>query len=60
MYTKRINFKAYKNPFFKIGNHYFIPFDWLNYLELGIFIFFGLLLGILGYSYDTIFYFFSF
>ena len=59
MFTKRINFKPTENPFLKIKNQYFIPFDWLNYLELGVFVFFGLLLGILGYLFDSTFYFFS-
>lgn len=59
MYSKRINFKASENPFFKIKNQYVIPFDWLNYLELGVFIFFGLLLSILGYLFDSTFYFFA-
>ena len=59
MFTKRINFNASENPFLKIKNQYLIPFDWLNYLELGVFVFFGLLLSILGYLFDSTFYFFS-
>ncbi len=59
MYTKRINFKASENPFFKLGNRYILPFDWLNYLELAVLLFFGLLLSILGYLFDSTFYFFS-
>jgi len=59
MSFKQLNFNASSLPFKKIGKLYFLSMDWLNYLEFLALIFFGIILIILGFTFDRTLIYFS-